>query len=83
MTIKEIVKKYLEDNGFGGLVNASCFGTDGCGGTLDDFMPCESCESWGGIPGCEPGYVVKYPNGEECPCGEGCYFHVSKTNPNF
>jgi hypothetical protein len=35
MNIKEIVKKYLKDNGFDGLAGDNC----GCG--LDDLMPCE------------------------------------------
>lgn len=47
MTIEEIVKKYLADNGYDGLVME-----DGeCGCTLDDFQPCG--EDFGG---CEPAY---------------------------
>ena len=63
MTVIEIVKKYLEENGYEGLVHA-----DGeCGCELDDLAPCDEwfCQ------GCEPGYKVK------CECGEGCNFHIA------
>ena len=48
MTVKEIVEKYLKDNGYTGLVNS-----DGeCGCEIDDLFPCgelyPEC--------CEPGY---------------------------
>ncbi len=55
MTVKEIIEKYLKENGFDGLFNS-----DGeCGCLLDDFMPCDS----GGVQDCEPGY--KKPGGED------------------
>jgi len=45
MTVKEIIKKYLEANGFDGLHYEDC----GC--SLKDLMICgNSCEL------CEPGY---------------------------
>jgi hypothetical protein len=47
MTVKEIVSKYLVDNGFGGLHNGDC----GC--FDDDLFPCDGpCDS------CEPAYKV-------------------------
>jgi len=36
MTVKEIVKKYLEDNGYDGLCCPYC----GC--EINDLMPCDS-----------------------------------------
>ena len=47
MTVREIIKKYLEDNGFDGLCNINVE----CGCRLDDLCPCqENCFL------CEPGY---------------------------
>ncbi|MFA5217099.1 hypothetical protein [Sulfuricurvum sp.] len=51
MNCLEIVKKYLKDNGYDGLVNHDC----GCG--LDDFEPCDGLDS----KECLPAY--KHPNG--------------------
>lgn len=48
MTVKEIVKDYLEQNGFDGLCSENC----GCG--LDDIMPCD-CET----NNCQPAYKHK------------------------
>jgi hypothetical protein len=48
MTINDIVKKYLEENGFDGLFSQYC----GC--RIDDLIPCgEICMD------CEPGYIKK------------------------
>jgi hypothetical protein len=49
MTVVDIIVDFLKSNGYDGLVG------DGCGCTLDDFMPCgnESCL------GCVPGIVLK------------------------
>jgi hypothetical protein len=48
MTVKEIIEKYLRDNGYDGLCGEDC----GCG--LDDFTPCMEP-----IPSeCVPGYRV-------------------------
>lgn len=45
MTVKELIKKYLEENGFDGLCSDDC----GCG--IDDLFPC------GEIPDdCVPAY---------------------------
>jgi len=50
MTVKEIVKKYLEDNGYDGLCNYEPM----CGCEINDLMPCrEECTY------CEAGYKEK------------------------
>ena len=48
MTVKEIIKTYLIDNGFDGLCNISC----GCG--FDDFMCCD-----GDLGDCQPAHKHK------------------------
>jgi hypothetical protein len=66
MTCKEIVKKYLQDNGFDGLYEPG-----ECGCDLDDFMPCGGdCAMT-----CQPGYKTK------CDCGEHD-FHISLNKPS-
>jgi len=54
--LKEIVKSWLETNGYDGL----CDSDNECGCKLDDLMPC-------GEPGmnCEPGYEVEAPEGSD------------------
>jgi len=52
MNCREIVKKYLEENGYDGLY---CHGECGC--LLDDLAPCDS-----DFTSCEPGY--KHENAE-------------------
>ena len=44
ITVKEIVKKYLKENGYDGLVGNEC----GC--DIDDLFPCglEGCENCDG-----------------------------------
>jgi len=62
MTVKEIVKKYLTENKYEGLVNE---GSD-CGCGLEDIMACES--EW--IYQCEAGY--------KCPCDCGDHdYHIT------
>jgi hypothetical protein len=56
MNVLEIIKLYLESNGFDGLTNDEC----GCG--LDDLVPCESDCSM-----CCPAYK-SIVNGEEVYC---------------
>lgn len=55
MTVKEIIVKYLKDNGCDGL----CY--EDCGCEIDDLFPCErvngSCDGEEYINGgCEPGH---------------------------
>jgi len=55
MTVKEIIVKYLKENGYDGLRHP-----DGeCGCEINDLGPCD-----GTLDNCEPGYKVK------CDCGE-------------
>jgi len=55
ITVKAIVRKWLEDNGYSGLI------TDGCGCTSDDLFPCggDGVIDGEGCPGCFPGYAGK------------------------
>lgn len=62
MNVKEIVRKYLEDNGFSGLYNSDDF--DCCCG-IDDLMDCDEPR-----PDCHPGYRQK------CDCGGGHEYHI-------
>jgi len=71
MNVKEIVKAYLEDNGFEGLAGIDC----GC--ELSDLMPC-CIES---IDHCEPGYKVPCKDAEECPADGDCDWHITTTKP--
>lgn len=64
-TVRDIVKKYLEDNGFGGLQDYA-----ECACDLDDLMPHIFCDH--NPVGCTPGY--KSP----CDCGEHDYHIGSK-----
>lgn len=48
ITVGEIIKKYLVDNGYDGLCSDSC----GCG--LDDLFACDTCD-WD----CKPAYKFK------------------------
>ena len=76
MTIEEIIKKYLVDNGFDGLCNPDLE----CGCSIEDSLPCGA----EGIMECQPAYKhhcnpIKEDNSEYdadlCPlgcCGE-CY----------
>ena len=51
MSVRRIVREWLENNGYDGLVNR-----DGeCGCPLDDLMPCEN--SIAGLGDCEPAYM--------------------------
>lgn len=49
MTVKEIVEKYLKDNGFDGLASEVC----GCG-VEDGLAPCDMCN----IFECQPAYKI-------------------------
>ena len=65
MTVKEIVKVWLKENGFTGL-----YGLYGCSCEIDDLMPCDELNMF-----CKAGYKISY-GPDECPCGEGCPFHI-------
>jgi len=62
MVVKDIVSKYLKDNGYEGLFNES----EDCGCELSDLMPCDEPR-----PDCEPGFKMVC----ESNCGDH-YFHV-------
>jgi hypothetical protein len=49
MLIKDILEKYLKENGFDGL----CWGSCGC--VIGDLCPCESS-----LLNCEPAYKLSY-----------------------
>jgi hypothetical protein len=64
MTCKEIIKQWLRDNGYDGLVKLDQFNLP-CGCNLDDFMPCpdeSDCRD------CQPAYRqdCKRINGAYC-----------------
>ena len=63
MTVKEIVKEYLEKNGYDGLCGENC----GCG--LDDFMPCGMFANDSTVIGCKPAYKHKC-NSDCTNCGD-------------
>jgi hypothetical protein len=70
MKVKEIILKYLKDNGYEGLVNEDAE----CGCELEDLMCCDnSCEN------CEPGYKHKCPEGHEF----DWIIAASKDKPDF
>jgi hypothetical protein len=55
MNVKEIIEKYLRENEFDGLFHAD----SECACLIDDLCPCEDR-----FDGCEPGYKVSDPSGE-------------------
>lgn len=59
MTVKEILKEWLEKNGFDGLC------TENCGCSKDDLAPCCLAEN---ILSCVPGYkrACDYPCPSPC-----------------
>jgi len=71
MNIQEIVKKWLEENGYDGL------GSEDCGCELSDLMPCDEPH----ISDCAAGYKVPCPGPEDCPADGGCPFHISTKKP--
>lgn len=64
MNTKEIVKEYLKNNGYDGLINEN----GDCGCLIDDLVPCMDGD---GFDNCIPGY--KTP----CDCSEHYGWHVS------
>ena len=70
MNVKEIIEKYLKDNGFDGLCNSD----SECGCDLEDLMPCDNeCGD------CEPAYKHKCPEGHE----SDWLMTLSKEPPDF
>jgi len=64
ITVKEIVKEWLKQNGYEGL----CNGDYDCGCTLDTLMECGEVSEW-----CEAAHKGKPPeqaDGFNCNCGE-------------
>ena len=62
MTLREIIKKYLEDNGYDGLCGYNC----GC--QTSELFVCECPD----MDVCEPGYKKTCPGEENCPNSEEC-----------
>jgi hypothetical protein len=69
MTGKEIIEKYLKENGFDGLCGGYC-----CGCTLDDLIPCEF-----GVKDCVPAFLYKPVEDAEtqCPDYDKCKYGYS------
>jgi hypothetical protein len=63
MDVKEIVKKYLEENGYDGLWLPGFY----CGCFLSDIMPCTQPEMI-----CEAGYKVPCDDERDRDSGEIC-----------
>lgn len=74
MNVREIVKKWLQENGYEGL----CSGWISCGCAIDDLMPCDELDP----THCEPGYKVPCPGPEDCENGGGCPWHISTKKPD-
>ncbi len=70
MNIKEIVIKYLRDNGYDGMYCPD----EPCGCELSDLAPC-GCECW---EDCLPGVKKEYKASDKCGCdGEGTdHWHI-------
>ena len=60
MTCKDIIEKYLRNNGFDGLFSEA---DGGCGCTLDDLAPCPT--EFRDAFNCQPGYKCTLDDGEE------------------
>lgn len=72
MNVREIIEKYLKDNGFEGLTGEYC----GC--ELSDLMPCGGTN----FPDlCQPGYKIPCPGKGKCELGGCCEFHISTEKP--
>lgn len=53
--VKQIVKKYLKENGYTALVG------DNCGCSINDLMPCDYC-----VPSCQAAYNCKFYSDHYC-----------------
>ena len=70
MTVTEIVKNFLKENGFDGLVNIN----EDCGCVIDNLAPCLN-----DISQCDAGYKVPRDCGDY---GYDFYISVSRPTPN-
>jgi len=62
MTAKEILERYLRENGYDGLYNDSVqFGDEGCGCFLGDLFPCDP--EWCDVLGCQAGVALENKDG--------------------
>ena len=57
MTIKEIIKQYLEEHGYDGLYSCCV----DCACSLDELFGCEYPQ-----PDCTPGYMIPAPKDSGC-----------------
>lgn len=67
MTVSDIIKNYLKENGYDGLCNPG-----DCACLISDLVPCDNDPSI-----CEPGYKSECHGGEDCPLDGDCGFHIS------
>lgn len=67
MTVHEILKTYLKNEGYDGLYNSLV----PCGCELKDLMPCDG----EGVGDCEPGYKVPCDPGT-CEADGECDWHM-------
>jgi hypothetical protein len=70
MTVKEIVRQYLEEYNYDGLYWTTCC----C--RVDDLMPCDEPD-----PHCNAGNKIPCPGPDECSAGD-CDFHIGKRGQN-
>lgn len=66
ITVKEIVTKFLDDNGFDGLYSEYC----GC--KKDDLGPCGLDEEFAN---CIAGHIIEC-DPETCPADSDCEWHI-------
>ena len=65
-TVQKIIRDYLVQNKFDGLISKGC---DGC--DIGSLMPCLVAD----LLDCEPAYKIA------CDCDEKCDWHMSPTRP--
>ena len=71
-SVRDIVKIWLEGNGYDGL-----YAPGDCGCTKDDLMPCDApCSD------CQAGHKVECPGPEECAADGECEFHIGEKKSN-
>lgn len=62
MYIRQIVEKYLKENGYDGLCG------EGCGCQISELFCCE----YPAMDDCQPGYKITCPGEDKCPISEDC-----------